>query len=176
MDGELAGLMADEFEQRGVRLILGAGTDGVARIDGRLRVTLSTGAVLATDTVLFAAGRPPNTERLGLAEAGVQLDARGRIVVDRYYRTSAAGISADDRKLLGIHCLGDIASEVVGLGHVVLHVGGTVEVFLTLALNTPTYTYAYHDAAVDGLTRLAELMGHDVSMAVPPPVMAAAGR
>ena len=47
---------------------------------------------------------------------------------------------ADDRKLLGVHCLGDIASEVVGLGHVVIHMGGSVEVFLALALNTPTYT------------------------------------
>jgi NAD(P) transhydrogenase len=31
--------------------------------------------------------------------------------------------------------------------------------FLTLALNTPTYSYAYHDATVDGLTRLTETMG-----------------
>jgi hypothetical protein len=31
--------------------------------------------------------------------------------------------------------------------------------FLTLALNTPTYTYAYHDAAVDGLTQLSRMMG-----------------
>ena len=68
-------------------------------------------------------------------------------------------LPAIDRKLLGVHCFGDIASEVVGLGHVVLHVGGSVEWFLTLALNTPTYSYAYHDATVDGLTRLAELMG-----------------
>jgi NAD(P) transhydrogenase len=83
---------------------------------------------------------------------------------------------ADDRKVLGVHCLGDIASEVVGLGHVVLHVGATVEVFLMLALNTPTYSSAYHDAAIDGLTRLAELMGHGVSGAVPQPVTAAAGR
>jgi hypothetical protein len=31
--------------------------------------------------------------------------------------------------------------------------------FLTLALNTPTYNYAYLDATVDGLTRLTETMG-----------------
>lgn len=59
-----------------------------------------------------------------------------------------------NRKLLGVHCFGDIASAVVGLGHVVLQLGGRVELFLTLALNTPTYNYAYHDATVDGLTRL----------------------
>jgi NAD(P) transhydrogenase len=66
---------------------------------------------------------------------------------------------ADNRKLLGVHCFGDIASEVVSLGHVVIQLGGRIELFLTLALNTPTYCYAYHDATVDGLTRLTKLMG-----------------
>ena len=64
-----------------------------------------------------------------------------------------------DRKLVGVHCIGDIASEIVGTGQVVLHLGGSVELFLTLALNAPTYTSAYSDAAVDGLTRLTEVMG-----------------
>ena len=68
-------------------------------------------------------------------------------------------LPAIDGELLSVHCFGDLASEVVGRGYVVLHVGGTVEWFLTLTLNTPTYSYAYHDATVDGLTRLAELMG-----------------
>jgi NAD(P) transhydrogenase len=250
IDGELAGLVTDEFQRRGVRLVLGAGADGVRRVDGRLRVTLSTGMVLDAHAVLVAAGRTPNTEGLGLEEAGVRIDARGRILVDRYHRTTAPGIyaagdvvrpglasnamqqgraaaahacglvfgveidqiassavyglpevagvgateeqiratgipyavgrcdlaitprgaiaghggllklifRADTRKLLGVHCFGDIASEVVGLGHVVLQLGGRVELFLTLALNTPTYSYAYHDATVDGLTRLTKLM------------------
>jgi NAD(P) transhydrogenase len=259
IDGELAGLVAEEFERRRVGLVLGASADGVKRAGGRLSVTLSTNTVLAADAVLFAAGRTPNTEGLGLEEAGVRLDAHGRIVVDHYYRTTAAGVyaagdvvdpalastamqqgraaashacglvfgvavdqspstavyglpevagvgatevqvqgagipyavgrcdlsvtprgviaghggllklifRADDRKLLGVHCFGDIASEVVGLGHVVLHVGGSVEVFLTLALNTPTYSYAYHDATVDGLTRLAELMEVELTASAP---------
>ena len=49
-------------------------------------------------------------------------------------------VRADDRQLLGVHCIGDIASELVGMGHAVLHMGGAVDVFLTLALNTPTYS------------------------------------
>ena len=80
VDGELAGLAAAEFERRGVRLVLGADAEEVRRVDGRLTVTLSTGAGLVTDAVLVAAGRTPNTEGLGLEEAGVRLDARGRIV------------------------------------------------------------------------------------------------
>jgi NAD(P) transhydrogenase len=94
IDGELAGLVAEEFERRGVGLVLGASADGVKRADGRLSVTLSTNTVLAADAVLFAAGRTPNTEGLGLEEAGVQLDAHGRIIVDRYHRTTAAGVYA----------------------------------------------------------------------------------
>ena len=66
---------------------------------------------------------------------------------------------ADDRKLLGVHCFGEIASEVVALGHAVLQLSGRVELFLILALNTTAYSYAYHDATVDGLTRLTETMG-----------------
>jgi NAD(P) transhydrogenase len=68
-------------------------------------------------------------------------------------------IRADDRVLIGVHCFGDIASEVVNLGHVVVQGGGSVESFLTMALSTPTYSYAYHDAAVDGLTQLSRQMG-----------------
>ncbi len=64
----------------------------------------------------------------------------------------------DTRKLLGVHRFGGIAAEAVGLGHVVLQLGGSVELFLTLGPNTPTYSYAYHDATVDGLTRLTKLM------------------
>jgi NAD(P) transhydrogenase len=74
---------------------------------------------------------------------------------------------ADDRKLLGVHCFGDIASEVVGLGHLVLRASGSVEVFLTLALNTPTYCYAYHDATVDGLARLAAVAGIERTTGAP---------
>jgi NAD(P) transhydrogenase len=251
VDGELADLAAEEFQRRGVRLIFGADARTVCRKNGRLTVTLSTGPVLTTGAVLFATGRTPNTEGLGLDEADVRLDDRGRIAVDRFYRTTAPGIyaagdvvdpglasyamqqgraaaahacglmfgvvvdrtasiavyglpevasvgateeevraagiayavgrcdlaltargaiaghggllkliiRADDRTLLGVHCFGDAASEVVNLGHVVVQGRGRVESFLTLALNTPTYTYAFHDAAIDGLTQLSRLMG-----------------
>jgi NAD(P) transhydrogenase len=74
---------------------------------------------------------------------------------------------ADGRKLLCVHCFGDIASEAVGLGHVVLRVGGSVEGFLTLALNTPTCCYAYHDATVNSLAQLADLMNVDLTIGAP---------
>ena len=246
MDGELAGMLARIFEERGVRVILGAGTEAVRRVGDQLQVTLSNGATCETDAVFFATGRSPNTEGLGLEEAGVEVNERGYIVVDQNFQTSAPGVYAagdvlgpglssvameqgrvaaclafdldflemvdpipisavygmpelagvglteeqcreqgldyavgratlasiprgaisghdgllklifrrDDRRLLGVHCLGEIASEMIGAGQMVLHYGGIVDIFTTVTLPTPTYSYAYKNAAFDGLRRV----------------------
>ncbi len=49
---------------------------------------------IETDAVLFATGRQPNTEGLGLAEAGVALGDNGRVKVDEDNRSSAGSIFA----------------------------------------------------------------------------------
>lgn len=49
---------------------------------------------IKADYVLVAAGRKPHTDKLGLSEAGVKLDERGRIQVDSHYRTNVEGIYA----------------------------------------------------------------------------------
>jgi NAD(P) transhydrogenase len=59
-----------------------------------------------------------------------------------------------DRRLLGVHCFGDIASELVGIGQMVIHFNGSIDTFLEVTLNTPTYTYAYKYAAIDGIRKL----------------------
>jgi NAD(P) transhydrogenase len=59
-----------------------------------------------------------------------------------------------DRKLVGVHCIGDIASEIVGIGQMVIRCGGTMNTLANMSLNTPTYSYAYKYATFDGLRRL----------------------
>lgn len=61
----------------------------------------------------------------------------------------------DDKRLLGVHILGDIASELIGLGQVTIHSHGKIDLFNQLTFATPTYTMAYKFAAFDGLSRLA---------------------
>jgi dihydrolipoamide dehydrogenase len=51
-------------------------------------------ASLEADAVLVAVGRVPYTEGLGLGEAGIKLDDKGRVVVDRGFATSLAGVYA----------------------------------------------------------------------------------
>ncbi|MGH7726868.1 MAG: FAD-dependent oxidoreductase [Candidatus Eiseniibacteriota bacterium] len=61
----------------------------------------------------------------------------------------------DSRKLVGVHCIGDIASEIVGIGQMLLRCGGTVNTIANMSMNTPTYSYAYKYAAFDGLRKVA---------------------
>lgn len=70
-----------------------ASLDGAA--DGRLALSLRDGRRLEPfDCVLWAIGRTPAVEELGLEQAQVELDAYGFIVTDKYQATSAAGVYA----------------------------------------------------------------------------------
>ena len=60
-----------------------------------------------------------------------------------------------DRRLLGVHILGDIASELIALGQAALYNSDAIDVFNNLTVATPTYTMAYKYAAFDGFKRLA---------------------
>jgi NAD(P) transhydrogenase len=60
-----------------------------------------------------------------------------------------------DRCLLGVHILGDIASELIALGQATVHNSGTIDMFNNLTFATRTYTMAYKYAAFDGFKRLA---------------------
>jgi len=59
-----------------------------------------------------------------------------------------------DRKLVGVHCIGDIASEIVGIGQMAIRCGATMSTIMNMSMNTPTYAYAYKYAAYDGLSRV----------------------
>jgi pyruvate/2-oxoglutarate dehydrogenase complex dihydrolipoamide dehydrogenase (E3) component len=87
------------LEREGVAFHLGvrgARVDGSAD-GGQLRVTLSAGGVerdIEGSHLLVAVGRRPNTEDLGLDQAGIATDARGFIPVDDELRTRVPGIWA----------------------------------------------------------------------------------
>ena len=58
-----------------------------------------------------------------------------------------------NRKLVGVHCIGDIASEIVGIGQMAIRLGGTADTIANMSMNTPTYSYAYKYAAFDAMRR-----------------------
>jgi NAD(P) transhydrogenase len=58
------------------------------------------------------------------------------------------------RKLLGVHILGQRATELIHIGQAVLSYGGTIEYFRDTVFNYPTLAEAYKVAALDGLNKL----------------------
>lgn len=248
MDTEISEVLARAFADMGMRLVLGAGPGTVARVGGELRVTLAGGERLRPEKVLFVAGRAGVTDGLGLPEAGVKTDARGRIVVDDTYRTTAKGIYAagdvigppglasvsmeqgrvaathafgiafkqaldplapygvysipeaamvgmteqaaneagidcevgrgwfehspraqiagstqglvklvfrrDDRRLLGVHIVGELAGELIHQGQAAIGAGEPIDTFIDRTFNIPTFSETYKYAAYDGLQRL----------------------
>ncbi|WP_392663789.1 dihydrolipoyl dehydrogenase family protein [Amaricoccus sp. B4] len=99
-DPELAGVVLDRLRAEGVSIHEGVAVARVARRAGGIALDLADGRQVAGSHLLVAAGRAPNVEGLGLAEAGVRAGPRG-IEVDGGLRTS-------NRRVFAI---GDVAGQ-----------------------------------------------------------------
>jgi len=93
-DEEAVDFLAVELGKKGIDIRLGNHVKCLERDGDRLRATLLEGDALAADTVLFATGRAPRTDGLGLERVGVALGARGGVAVDAQYRSSVPSIFA----------------------------------------------------------------------------------
>ena len=59
----------------------------------------------------------------------------------------------DTRKLLGVHCIGSQATEIVHIGQAVLALGGGLDYFVNTVFNYPTFAECYKVAALNALNR-----------------------
>lgn len=93
-DPDAAAVIEEAFTARGMTVLERSRASAVRRTEDGVVVTLADGTQVEGSHALLALGSVPNTEGLGLAEAGVEVDDRGFIVVDRVSRTSARGVYA----------------------------------------------------------------------------------
>lgn len=248
LDEEISELLRAAFTEHGMQVHLGSSGASIERRNGSLHVDLGDGHEAAPDMVLFAAGRVGNTGGLGLERAGIELDQRGRIVVDEHFETTAPGVYAagdvigppalasvsaeqgrvaachafnipfkqtvdplppygiysipevgmiglteaaavdagidyvvgrawfeanpksriagtttgliklvvdrGDRRLLGVHVIGEEAAELVHHAQAVMHAGDPFDRFIDFTYNIPTRSEAYKYAAYDALQAL----------------------
>jgi glutathione reductase (NADPH) len=82
-----------ELEAKGIQVLVNHDIQAIERDGAALRVRSSSGES-AVDAVMFATGRHPNTDNLGLEAAGVELKDNGAIAVDEFSRTSVTNIYA----------------------------------------------------------------------------------
>src|SRR6201981_889352 len=217
--------------------------------DGTVVANLESKKKVQGDALLYAVGRQGNVDELNLAAVGIESDSRGRIPVDKDFRTKVPTIFAvgdvigfpslasvsmeqgrvgaarafgdedilsnpglypygiytipeisfigkteeqlteedvpyevgvayyreiargqirgdttgrlklifhrENRKILGVHIIGEGAAELVHIGQAVMVLGGTVDYFIDSVFNYPTLAECYKAAAFNGINRLA---------------------
>lgn len=92
-DKDVSDEMLDILRQDGLDIRLGCEVTRVSRRN-KVAVELATGETISTDEILVAIGRRPNTDDLGVGEAGIAINARGFIAVDERLKTSVDGVYA----------------------------------------------------------------------------------
>ncbi len=99
MDGEIAKQFQRILEKQGFKFKLGAKVTAVDTSGKTLKASVEPAAggaaeALDADVVLVCIGRVPYTDGLGLKEAGIALDNRGRVQIDHHFSTSVKGVYA----------------------------------------------------------------------------------
>jgi NAD(P) transhydrogenase len=251
VDAEITDMLAYHLRENRVTLRLGEEVSGMELITDtygdRVRIHLASGKQVVTDAALYSVGRTGATASLDLPAAGLNVDNRGRLLVNENYQTDvphvyavgdvigfpslastsmeqgrlaachAFGIEAssvpalfpygiysipeismvgrteeelteagvpyevgkahyreiargqiigdttgllklifhlDSHALLGVHIIGEGASELIHIGQAVLTFGGAIEYFVNTVFNYPTLAECYKTAAFDGINRL----------------------
>jgi NAD(P) transhydrogenase len=249
LDAEVVQMLVASMKRMGIALRLGARWASVERIGVQVVTRFGEGPDVASEQLLYAAGREGRIEELGLAGVGVLPDKRGYLYVNDRYQTTvpnifAAGdaigfpalaatsmeqgrvavchaigfeykravgellpygiytipevsalgeteescqhlgtdyvagrahyaknargkiagdtegmlkliVARGSRKLIGVHVIGERATELVHIGQAIMHLGGSVDTLIDMVFNYPSLAEAYKYAAYDCLGRLS---------------------
>jgi glutathione reductase (NADPH) len=93
-DDDIRAHIAEEMEKRGIKVVLATQHAAIEKTDTGLVSRFTDGHHCESDVVMFALGREPYVEGLGLEQAGVKLAENGAVVVDDYSRTNVENIWA----------------------------------------------------------------------------------
>ena len=101
-DAELGTRIAEEMSAKGVAIRFGCEPAALSKQSGEIEIEFTDGSIQRTDLVMFATGRRPNTAKLGLESAGVELAADGAVIVNKYSASSVPSI----------HAVGDVTNRI----------------------------------------------------------------
>jgi dihydrolipoyl dehydrogenase len=151
MDKELGKSFQRVLEKQGMKFQLSTKVKKASVKKNTVEVSIedSSGkdATLSADIVLVAVGRKPYTEGLGLKEAGVQTDEKGRIVVDKKFQTSLAGVYAIGDVIAGPMLAHKASEEGIAVVETLAGQAGQVNYHAL-----PSVVYTWPEVASVGLT------------------------
>jgi NAD(P) transhydrogenase len=95
-----------------------------------------------------------------IGRADYDQNPRGKIIGDKTGFLKVV-FARDDLKVLGVHVIGEQATELIHIGLLALMTGGTADLFLSTCFNYPTLGDLYKLAAHDAILKRAELTGRN---------------
>lgn len=102
-DQDIRNHLAEEITKKGIQVLLNQTIESIElAADGKRKVTFANGDTSVVDQVMYATGRNPNTEHLGLNAIDVKTGASGEILVDQYSRTN----------LDNVYAVGDVTDRI----------------------------------------------------------------
>ncbi|MFJ5487471.1 dihydrolipoyl dehydrogenase [Hansschlegelia beijingensis] len=152
MDVDLGRQFQRLLEKQGMTFRLGSKVTGATKQAEGLSVTVEPAKggeaeTLEADVVLVAIGRVPYTEGLGLEEAGVELDERGRVKTDGHFKTSVDGVYAIGDVIAGPMLAHKAEDEGVAVAEILAGKPGHVNYGVI-----PNVVYTYPEVASVGKT------------------------
>lgn len=93
-DQDIRSFLSDEMVKKGVDLRLNTNIAAIERTDEGVTATFEDGTIMNAGAVMYATGRTPKTDGMGLEALGVERRANGAIIVDDDFQTSVPNIFA----------------------------------------------------------------------------------
>ena len=159
-DDDVRAHVSAQMRHKGVDILTGVDVERIDEIGKHYEVHFSTGEVREAGLVLYATGRKPNTEGLGLEAAGVALGGAGEVIVDAYSRSSVPSIFA----------VGDVTNRVA-LTPVAIHESMCLVATEFRGTPTPvdhalipTAVFTQPEIGTVGMTEADARRGHDVEI------------
>ncbi len=101
-DEDVRNFLAEEMQKKGIKLKFETNIDSIEKTDNQLQATLTDGTTRTADQILYATGRKPKTEGIGIESLGIKLDKAAAIVVNDEYQTN----------IPSIYAVGDVTNRV----------------------------------------------------------------
>ena len=166
-DEDITQTLQKLLQKQGLKFHLGTGVESAEKTKTGIKLTAAKGdkpLELEAEKVLVAVGRKPNTDGFGAAEAGVELDERGRVRTDAQWQTNVPGIYAIGDVIAGPMLAHKAEQEAVAAVERMAGKAGRVN-YDTI----PSVIYTAPEVAAVGLTEAeAKEKGHEVSVGVFP--------
>ena len=166
-DEDITQALQKLLQRQGLKFHLGTYVESAEKTEGGVKLTAAKGdkkLELEAEKLLVAVGRKPNTEGLGTAEAGVELDERGCIKIDAEWQTSVSGIYAIGDVVAGPMLAHKAEQEAIAAVERMVGQPGSVNYDAI-----PWVIYTSPEVATVGLTEAEAVeKGHEVGVGVFP--------